>query len=513
MTARTRRPTRAERLLDKRARSRRRVRFTGKMLTAAIAVAAIVTTSGIAYWTAGASGAGNGGAGALAAPSGVAGVATNNTVQVTWTGVTPPGPGTFGYYVERFSAVDGYATPVAAGGTCASSALALLPAATTSCDDTVPGAGDFTYRVTAVFRTWTAVSATSSVVNVRLVDHFDLVAPATTTAGAPVTVTVTAKDSTGATVTNYAGTVHFQSSDSQVTLPANYTFVIGDAGVHAFTGGVVLRTAGIQSVTVNDTVIVAATGTASLTVNPGPLDHFDVTPPAPATVTAGTAFNTMTVTPRDAYGNLPTGWASTTQCVTFSGAANSPNGTVPIYPAQGTCAAGQSQLTFNASGTASGFSIRLFNAASTTLIVTAAGKTGSATINVVAAAAAGIAYTGASNRNGPVAVTCTGPITNLTCTPSSGNGNGNGRFFRASVSLVDPYLNLAVNTTGGALTITLTRVGGTSLSPTTLTINANQTTSTGSFLLGDLKNGNSAMTITATTTLNATTVTVTLTTT
>jgi hypothetical protein len=511
MSGRARRLTRAERLLARRARTRRRARRTTKMIAIAIAVAGVVTTSGIAYWTAGASGSGNGAAGGLAAPSNVTGVAANTSVHVTWTGVTPPGPGTFGYYVERFSSVDGYTVPVPAAGTCSSSPLALLPPGTTSCDDVAPGAGSYSYRVTAVFRTWTALSAVSTVVDVRVLDHFVVSAPASTTAGAAVTLTVTAIDDLGATVTNYVGTVHFQSDDGQATLPTDYTFTSGDAGVHIFTSGMVLRTAGAKSVTVNDTVLVSATGSATITVNPGPLDHFDMT--APATATAGTAFNTMTVTPRDAYGNLPTGWASTTQCVTFSGAANAPNGTVPIYPAPGTCAAGQSQLSFDASGTASGFGITLFKAASTTLTVTAAGKTGTSTVNVVAATAGGIIFTGASNRNGPVTVTCTGPIINLVCTPSSGNGNGNGRFFRASVSLVDPYLNTAINTTGGPLTITLTRVGGTSLSPTSLTINANQSTTTASFVLGNLQNGNSPMTITATTTLNATTATVTLTTT
>ena len=47
-------------------------------------------------------------------------------------------------------------------------------------------------------------------------------------------VTVTAKDAYGNMATGYTGTVHFTSSDGQAVLPANYTFVAGDAGIHTF---------------------------------------------------------------------------------------------------------------------------------------------------------------------------------------------------------------------------------------------------------------------------------------
>jgi hypothetical protein len=46
------------------------------------------------------------------------------------------------------------------------------------------------------------------------------------TAGTTGSITVTAQDSSGNTITTYAGTVHFTSTDSQASLPANYTFEI-----------------------------------------------------------------------------------------------------------------------------------------------------------------------------------------------------------------------------------------------------------------------------------------------
>src|ERR671922_300253 len=49
--------------------------------------------------------------------------------------------------------------------------------------------------------------------------------PTPRTAGVAGTFTVTARDAFGNTATGYLGTVHFTSSDTQATLPANYIFV------------------------------------------------------------------------------------------------------------------------------------------------------------------------------------------------------------------------------------------------------------------------------------------------
>src|SRR5262249_45802492 len=78
--------------------------------------------------------------------------------------------------------------------------------------------------------------------------------PSPTTAGAAHSVTVTALDAYGNVATSYTGTIHFTSSDSQAVLPANYTFTTSDAGVHTFTNGVTLKTAGTRSITATDTV-------------------------------------------------------------------------------------------------------------------------------------------------------------------------------------------------------------------------------------------------------------------
>src|SRR2546423_8620730 len=83
-----------------------------------------------------------------------------------------------------------------------------------------------------------------------------------TTAGNAFNVTVTALDAYGNTDTGYTGTVTFTSGDGQAVLPANYTFVGGDAGVHTFTNGVTLKSAGSQTVTGTATVTSSITGTS-----------------------------------------------------------------------------------------------------------------------------------------------------------------------------------------------------------------------------------------------------------
>ena len=78
-----------------------------------------------------------------------------------------------------------------------------------------------------------------------------------------------------------------------------------------------------------------ASGTQTETIKAGPAATFSLSTPSP---TAGTAFN-ETITAFDQFGNTATGFTGT-QCITFSGPANSPNGNAPAYPARGACAAG-----------------------------------------------------------------------------------------------------------------------------------------------------------------------------
>ncbi len=143
---------------------------TTKILVMFAAVAGTVglAAAGWAYWTTSGSGAASATVGTLNAPTGV--VASQptlgvGTVHVAWTAsstTAPPAVAPTGYYVERFSG----ATPSAACGT---SPTVLLTDPPTSCDDErLTQTGPFTYKVTAVFNSWTAQSTASNSISVVL---------------------------------------------------------------------------------------------------------------------------------------------------------------------------------------------------------------------------------------------------------------------------------------------------------------------------------------------------------
>ncbi|HEV3081337.1 MAG TPA: fibronectin type III domain-containing protein [Gemmataceae bacterium] len=132
--------------------------------------------------------------------------------------------------------------------------------------------------------------------------------PSPVTAGTAGTFTVTAKDAYGNTTTAYTGTVHFTSSDGQAALPADYTFVTADAGVHTFSA--TLKTAANQSLTATDTVTGTITGAQTgISVTPAAASSLTVSG-FPSPITAGVS-GTFTVTAHDPYGNTSSGYTGT----------------------------------------------------------------------------------------------------------------------------------------------------------------------------------------------------------
>ena len=109
--------------------------------------------------------------------------------------------------------------------------------------------------------------------------------------------------------------------------------------------------------------------TSTTSTTPGALT-FSVTAPSPAV--AGTAFD---VTVQALVGGLPDATFTGQKCVTFSGPGNAPDGTAPTYPAQGTCAAGQSSVTFGVGGSAT-VPATLFRAQAVALTATSGTRTG-----------------------------------------------------------------------------------------------------------------------------------------
>jgi hypothetical protein len=142
-----------------------------------------------------------------------------------------------------------------------------------------------------------SVSITAAVVPARLA----VSGLTNATAGTAQSVTVTAADATGTVVTGYNGTIAFTSSDGQATLPARYTFVPADNGVHTFLAGVTLRTAGPQMVTATDIASAGITGSQTVTIGPATLDHLALSPSSSSIAAGGS--QSYTATGFDQYGN------------------------------------------------------------------------------------------------------------------------------------------------------------------------------------------------------------------
>src|SRR5439155_1058676 len=169
--------------------------------------------------------------------------------------------------------------------------LVTTPSPTVTATDTVTGSITKTANITG---------------NPAAASHYSVSAPASSTAGIAFTTTVTALDAFNNTATGYTGTAHFTSTDGLAVLPSNYTFLVGDAGVHSFINGVTLKTAGGRTITGTDTINGSINGTSSaVTVSAAAATHFSMT--APITATAGTAF-TVTVTALDQFNNTATGY-------------------------------------------------------------------------------------------------------------------------------------------------------------------------------------------------------------
>ena len=186
---------------------------------------------------------------------------------------------------------------------------------------TLETAGNQTVTATDTSTSSITGKATVTVASAAQVTHLNVSAPTSATAGQSISsVTVTALNASNGTVTGYTGTVHFTSSDSQVAgLPANYTFTAADNGVHTFTGlGLILKTAGSQTVTATDTVTSSITGSATVAVSPAAASILAVT--APASVTTGVSFS-VTVTAKDPYGNTATSYIGTVQLTSSDSSA------------------------------------------------------------------------------------------------------------------------------------------------------------------------------------------------
>jgi hypothetical protein len=245
--------------------------------------------------------------------------------------------------------------------------------------------------------------------------------PASVTAGTAQSLTVTATDPYGKVATGYTGTAHFISTDKQAALPSDYTFLSSDSGAHVFTG-VILRTAGSQSITATDTVNGSLKGSQKgILVTPASAIVLKVAP-STGTTTAGASFS-ATVTALDPYGNIATGYAGT---VTFS--SSDPQAVLPANYAFTSTDAGKH--TF-----------------SNGIIFKTVGAAGSQTVTAADTVTASIAGTSAAVIVNPAGVDHLAILTPTSSTAGAG--------FSVTVTAQDVYNN-TTNKYGGTIHFTST---------------------------------------------------------
>jgi hypothetical protein len=124
--------------------------------------------------------------------------------------------------------------------------------------------------------------------------------PTSTVAGSALKFSVTAYGGDSQVKTDYAGTVHFTTSDINAVLPSDYTFQTSDYGSKMF--GVTYKNSGSQSITVTDSSAGISKESTKTLVNPGAAVDIGVSPENKA-ISAGdqVAFKISAV---DKYSNV-----------------------------------------------------------------------------------------------------------------------------------------------------------------------------------------------------------------
>jgi hypothetical protein len=168
----------------------------------------------------------------------------------------------------------------------------------------------------------TLTNQTRVIVNPASASTFSVTGfPSSTTAGAGGYLVITALDPYGNIDTGYAGMVHFSSSDAQAVLPVDSLLDFGQGG-ESGEFYAILKTAGTQSLTATDTTNAGLTGTqGGITVYP-PVKSLAVAGFS-SPITAGVA-GSVTVTARDANGNVATWYTGTIAFSSSDGKASLP---------------------------------------------------------------------------------------------------------------------------------------------------------------------------------------------
>ena len=284
--------------------------IAGAVATAALVVG--LAGSAVAYFTTTGAGDATAGVSKLSPPtisSALPGV--GGTVALTWTAVTPPGPGAVTYAVIR----DG-GEPA---GNCPSASARGIG---TTCTDSGLEVGTHTYTVSAKWHSWNVTSSSAQAkITIGSATHLAVSAASTTpTAGSADNLTISAVDEKGSAVTTYTGVHNLvfsgasespggtaptvsNSSGSAKAFGAEtaISFSAGVATVTSTKNGVMkLYSAEATAISVSDGSISSEPGLA-VTVAAGAASKLALT--VSSTTPAAGEADDLTTSAVDAYGN------------------------------------------------------------------------------------------------------------------------------------------------------------------------------------------------------------------
>ena len=316
----------------------------------------------------------------------------------------------------------------------------------------------------------TANNKTSIQLSLQLQDQFGN----NTTSSGTNTLTLSTASATGF----FAATTNTSGSGSTI----NVTFTNGVGTGTTFYGDTITS----ASTTISAKNGATTWGTTTVTITAGTASQVAITP-SPSSATASSTTNIqLSLQLKDQFGNNTTSSGTTTLALTtgsangFFATTNGASGTATI------------NATFTTGvGTATEFYGDKTASASTTITAKNGATTwGTTTVTITAGSPAGLGLAGVTAGLTPSAG-CSSVSASESCTYS---GAANGGNMKANVTFVDAFGNPTVESTSGISTIDLSNPAKGGVSPSSLQVPANQSTTSAQFTL--TKAGSNAATTT-----------------
>ncbi len=441
---------------------RRRAWRSFQLLAVSIGAAAgllfVLAGVALAYWaTTDSSNPAQAVAATLAAPTAgkAKGTATPSSVGIKWT--APAGYTPTGYTVLRCTGSSCTNFTAITDGTCSGTISG------TSCTDTDTGlaAGTtYSYQVEADLYNW--VSALSSSFTAATSAPSSLAFTDQPRSGQSIQATGTGSFPVDVSIEDANGNVASNDNTDMVTLaiasganPGSGTLsctggltATVSSGVASFVGCAITMAGSGYELTASSATSTSLTAPAnanSFTITAGTFAQYGVV--TAATATAGTAVTGVTLTAEDSDGNTVTSYGGSPS-ITWTGPADSPNGTKPTLPVK--------MVSFSSGVSTTALSVTFTDAGSQTLTATdGMSRTGSATTTVSAAAPASL-----------VLANCVVAGTAQPCSPPYDLGSSGTMV--ADVQALDPYGNAPAITSEITMSVT-------SSNPTVFTITSGAT--------------------------------------